>query len=69
MAKLFDEDNVHDFWGLSPSIDILKLLESLPASIVQHSMLERLAQAEAIHLLQVFALCADQSRQVACIGA
>lgn len=54
MAKVFDEDKVHDFWGLSPSIDILKLFDSLPASVVQHSMLERLAQAEAIHLLQVF---------------
>jgi hypothetical protein len=52
MAKVFDEDNVHNFWGLSPSIDVLALLHSLPVSVSQHSMLERLAEADAIHLLQ-----------------
>lgn len=56
MAKVFDEDNVHNFWGLSPSIDVLALLHSLPVSVNQHSMLERLAEADAIHLLQVCVL-------------
>ena len=53
MAKVFDEDNVHNFWGLSPSIDVLALLDSLPVSVSQQSMLERLAEADAVHFLQV----------------
>ncbi|DBA87652.1 TPA: Dynein assembly factor 3, axonemal [Trebouxia sp. C0004] len=53
MAKVFDEDNVHNFWGLSPSIDVLALLHSLPVSVGYHSMLERLAEADAFHLLQL----------------
>ncbi|DBA71332.1 TPA: Dynein assembly factor 3, axonemal [Trebouxia sp. C0005] len=63
MAKVFDEDNVHNFWGLSPSIDVLALLQSLPVSVSQHSMLERLAEADAIHLLQVGAYDCRHSAQ------
>ena len=53
MAKVFDEENVHHFWGSSPSIDALSVLHHLPISISQHVVLERLAQADAIHILQV----------------
>lgn len=53
MAKVFDEDNVHHFWGLSPSIDVFDVLDDVPSTISQHSMLERLAQADALHILQV----------------
>lgn len=52
MAKIFDEDNVHHFWGLSPSIDVFDVLDDLPSTISQHSMLERFAQADALHILQ-----------------
>ncbi|DBB17927.1 TPA: Dynein assembly factor 3, axonemal [Trebouxia sp. C0006] len=63
MAKVFDEDNVHNFWGLSPSVDVLALLHSLPVSVSQHSMLERLAEADAIHLLQIGAYDCRHSAQ------
>lgn len=53
MAKVFDEDNVHHFWGLSPSIDVFGVLDDLPSTISQHGMLERLAQADALHILLV----------------
>lgn len=53
MAKVFDEENVQHFWGLSPGIDVLGLLHRLPISVSQHGVLERLAQAEAINVLQV----------------
>ena len=53
MAKVFDDENVHDLWGLSPSTDVLELLHSLPAADGQHSMFERLMQADAVNLLQV----------------
>ena len=53
MAKLFDEDNVHHFWGLSPSLDLFDVLDDLPSTISQHDVLERLVQADAIHILQV----------------
>ena len=53
MAKVFDEENVHHFWGLSPSIDVLDLLDHELISMNQHSMLGGVAQADAIHILQV----------------
>ena len=53
MAKLFDEENVHEFWGLSPGINLLDLMGSLPASVGQHNLFEKLLQADAIHILQV----------------
>ena len=53
MAKVFDEENVHDFWGLSPAVDILGVLENLPIAVIQHSMIERLTQADALNVLQV----------------
>ncbi len=62
MAKVFDEDHVHDFWGLSPGVDSLNLLESLPVSISQHGILERLAQADAVNILQVLSRKALQTR-------
>lgn len=49
MAK----ENVHHFWGLSPSIDVLDVLDDLPSTLSQHGMLERLTQADALHILQV----------------
>ncbi|KAL3140672.1 Dynein assembly factor 3, axonemal, variant 2 [Trebouxia sp. C0010 RCD-2024] len=53
MAKVFDEENVHHFWGLSPRVDVLDLLQHLPVAISQHGVLERLAGADAIHILQI----------------
>lgn len=53
MAKLFDEDNAHDFWGLSSPVDAIEILEQLPASVSQHGVRELLANSEAIHVLQV----------------
>lgn len=53
MAKVFDEDNVHHLWGLSPSVDLFDILDDLPSTNSQHGMLERLAQAGALHILQV----------------
>lgn len=52
MAKVFDEEHVHDFWGLSPCLDIIDVLQNLPGPVGQHSTLERLAQADALHILQ-----------------
>lgn len=54
MAKLFDEENVHDFWGLSPAIDALDLLEHLPQTDSQHCVNEMLVNSEAFNILQVF---------------
>ena len=51
MAKMFDEDNVHDFWGLSPSIDVHDLLNISPTAIYQPS--EGVSQADTVHVLQV----------------
>ena len=53
MAKLLDEENVHDFWGLSPAFDALDALEHLPASVGQHGMFELLRNSEAVNILQV----------------
>lgn len=53
MAKLLDDNNVHDFWGLSPAIDALDALEHLPASVSQHGVLEVIQQSEAVNFLQV----------------
>ena len=53
MAKVFDEDSVHDFWGLSSPVDAMEVLEQLPASISQHGVCELLASSEAINILQV----------------
>lgn len=53
MAKVFDEENVHDFWGLSPAIDALDMLEQLPVTASQHSVHEMLTNSEAINVLQV----------------
>lgn len=74
MAKVFDEENVHHFWGLSPSLDVLDLLHRLPVAISQHGVFERLAGADAIHILQVACAPAEhynsmrhQSRGRACM--
>lgn len=56
MAKLFDEENVHDFWGLSPAVDAIELLEKLPAAASQHGIHELLANSEALNVLQVLVL-------------
>ena len=56
MAKLFDEENVHDFWGLSPAVDALDVLEQLPAVVSQHKVREMLAGSEVINILQVLPL-------------
>ena len=56
MAKLFDEENVHDFWGLSPALDAIELLEKLPAAASQHGIHELLANSEALNVLQVVVL-------------
>ena len=57
MIKVFDEEHVHDFWGLSPCVDIVDVLQTLPISVSQHSTLERLAQADALHILQASRSC------------
>ena len=53
MAKVFDEDNVYHLWGLSPSVDLFDILDDLPSTISQQGMLQRLVQADALHILQV----------------
>lgn len=63
MAKVFDEEHVHDFWGLSPCLDIIDVLQNLPGPVGQHSTLERLAQADALHILQIGAYDCRHSAQ------
>ena len=53
MAKVFDEDNVQDFWGLSSPVDAIEISGQLPASVSQHGVCELLANSEAINVLQV----------------
>ena len=65
MAKIFDEDNVHHLWGLSPSIDVFDLIDDQLSTITQNGKLERLAQADALHTLQVRrALALHNSQQI-----
>lgn len=65
MAKVFDEDNVHHLWGLSPSIDLFDLLNDRPSTSTQNGKLERLAEADALHTLQVRrALALYNSQQI-----